>query len=166
MDRNIVRKHPFEIPPGTLPIAPPEHLPEGIFLHHLNSSGYPVLAEGILLGEAGTRSFSAQSGVSRRFNRLENNLIHASHMIPDRFGGSGKAYNLVALPRQFNLREMKRFENDLALKMQSCKLYLQVFAAYFAPAQQIASDVLYRVYDVIDGKPAGIAREHSFLVLH
>ena len=50
--------------------------------------------------------------------------------------------------------------------MQSCKLYLQVFAAYFAPAQQIASDVLYRVYDVIDGKPAGIAREHSFLVLH
>ena len=61
---------------------------------------------------------------------------------------------------------MKRFENDLALKMHSAKLYLQVFAAYFAPAQQIASDVLYRVFEVRNGKPVGIARDHSFLVLH
>jgi hypothetical protein len=166
MDRNVVRNHPSEIPSGSLPIAPPANIPEGIFLHHLNSSGFPVLAEGILLGEIGTRYLSAQSGVSRRFNRLEKNLIHASHMIPDRFGGSGRKYNLLALPRQFNLSEMKRFENDLALRMQSGKLYLQVFAAYFAPGQQIASDVLYRVYDVINERPAGIARDHSFLVLH
>jgi hypothetical protein len=166
MDRNIVRKHASEIAPGILPIAPPENIPEGIFLHYLNSSGFPASAEGILLTEIGTRSSTAQSGVSRRFNRLETNLIHASHMIPDRFGGSGEKYNLIALPRQFNLSEMKRFENDLSLKMQSSKLYLQVFAAYFAPAQQIASDVLYRVFDVRNGKPAGIARDHSFLILH
>lgn len=166
MDRNIVRNHPSEIPSGVLPIAPPDNMPEGIFLHHLNSSGFPVLAEGILLGAPGTRSPSAQRAVSRRFNRLESNMIHASHMIPDRFGGSPEGYNLVALPRRFNLNEMKRFENDLALKMRSSKLYLQVFAAYFAPGQQIASDVLYRVYDVVCGKPTGIAREHSFLVLH
>lgn len=75
------------------------------------------------MGEIGTRSSSALSGVSRRFNQLEKNLIHASHMIPDRFGGSGEKYNLIALPRQFNLKEMRRFENDLALKMQSSKLY-------------------------------------------
>ena len=141
MDRNIVRKHP-DIPPGILPVAPPENMPEGVFLHYLNSSGFPVLAEGILVGQIGTRSGSAQSSVSRRFNRLEGNMIHASHMIPDRFGGSGQAYNLIAIPRHFNLSEMKRFENDLAMKMLSTKLYLQVFAAYFAPGQQIASDVL------------------------
>lgn len=166
MDRNIVRKHSSEIPSGVLPIAPPENIPEGTFLHYLNSVGFPVLAEGTLLGEIGTRSATSQSGVSRRFNRLEKNMIHASHMIPNRFGGSGNKYNLIALPRQFNLSEMKHFENDLALKMQSCKLYLQVFAAYFAPGQQIASDVLYRVYEVKDGKTVGIARDHSFLVLH
>lgn len=166
MNQDIVRKHVSEISPGVLPIAPPENIPRGFFLHYLNSSGFPVLAEGILLGEIGTRSSSAQSGVSRPFNRLEKNLIHASHMIPDRFGGSGRKYNLIALPRKFNLSEMKRFENDLAVKMQSCQLYLQVFAAYFAPGQQIASDVLYRVYEVKDGKPEGIARDHSFLVLH
>lgn len=166
MDQNIVRNYPSEIPPGVLPIAPPENIREGIFLHYVNSSGFPVLAEGILLSDIGTRNSSAQAGVSRRFNRLEKNMIHASHMIPDRFGGSGEKYNLIALPRQFNLSEMKRFENDLALKMQTGKLYLQVFAAYFAPGQQIASDVLYRVYEVRNGKPVGMATDHSFLVLH
>jgi hypothetical protein len=166
MGQDIIRKNLSEIAPGVLPIAPPENIPEGNFLHCLNPSGFPVLAEGILLGEIGTRSSSAQSSVSRSFNRLENNMIHASHMIPDRFGGSGKNHNLLALPRRFNLSEMKHFENDLAVKMRSCKVYLQVFAAYFAPGQQIASDVLYRVYEVRDGKPAGIARDHSFLVLH
>ena len=166
MVHNIVRRHPSDIPPGVLPIAPPENLPERTFLHYVNSSGFPVLAEGILLSEIGRRSSSAQSRVSGPFNRLEKNLIHASHMIPDRFGGSGKSYNLIALPRSFNLSEMKRFENDLATKMEIGKLYLQVFASYFAPNQQIASDVLYRVYDVVNGKPVGIARDHSFLVLH
>src|SRR5690242_8845294 len=125
MDSNIVRRQVTATPPGVLPIAPPENIPEGIFHHCLNSSGFPVMAEGILLDEIGTRSSWAQSSVSRRFNELERNMIHASHMIPDRFGGSGEKYNLIALPRQFNLSEMKRFENDLALKMRSSKLYLQ-----------------------------------------
>lgn len=166
MDRNIVRRHPSEIKPGVLPIMAPENVPEGVFLHHVNASGFPVLAEGILLREKGKRSKSAQSGVSRRFNLHEKNMIHASHMIPDRFGGSGKKYNLVALPRQFNLQQMARFEDDLAVKMQKGKVYLQVFAAYFASTQQIASDVLYRVYEVKNGKPIGIARDYSFMVLH
>jgi hypothetical protein len=166
MDQNIVRKYVPDAAPGVLPIAPPENIPEGIFLHYLNSSGFPVWAEGILLGEIGTRNPAAQTGVSRGFNQVEKNMIHASHMIPDRFGGSGEKYNLIALPRRFNLSEMKRFENDLAQKMRSGKFYLQVFAAYFALQQQIASDVLYRVYEVRSGKPAGIARDHSFLILH
>jgi hypothetical protein len=93
-------------------------------------------------------------------------MIHGSHMIANRFDGSPKSYNLLALPRELNLREIANFEDELALKMQTGKLYLQVFAAYFKPENQIASDVLYRVYDVFDGKPVGIARDHSFLVLH
>lgn len=125
-----------------------------------------MLAEGILLGESAKRSKSAQSAVSGPFNELERRMIHASHMIAKRFGGSPETYNLLALPEQCNLRAMGNFEDELARKMQTRKLYLQVFAAYFRPENQIPSDVLYRVYDVIDGKPAGLSRDHSFFALH
>ena len=163
MDRNIVRKHPSEIPSGILPITAPQNIPEGIFLHHLNSSGLPVLAEGILLVGDGKPTRPAY--ISRPFNLLEKNMIHGSHMIANRFGGSPKSYNLLALPGELNQREMGNFEDELALKPQTRKLYLQVFAAYFRPENQIPSDVLYRVYDVIEGKPVGISRDHSFLAL-
>src|ERR1700730_8853380 len=113
----IVRKHPREIPSAVLPIMAPQNIPEGIFLHHLNSSGFPVLAEGILLVR--DRKPTRPAYISRRFNLLEPRMIHGSHMIANRFGGSRESYNLLALRGELNLREMKNFEDELALKMQS-----------------------------------------------
>jgi DNA/RNA non-specific endonuclease len=165
-DQDILHKHPFEVGPGMLPIMVPQNIPEGFFLHHVNSSGFPVLAEGILLEEKEKRSGWEQKCVSGRFNEVEEGIIHASHMIANCFGGSPYRYNLLALPEKCNRFAMGNFEKDLARKMQSGKLYLQVFAAYVKPENQIASDVLYRVYDVINGKPAGISRDHSFFALH
>jgi hypothetical protein len=162
---DIVRSLGPKLEDSSVSITPPENIPRGSFLHVLNTSGFPVLAEGVIPIDPALREPAAQAAVSRAFNQLERNMIHASHMIPREFGGSGEKHNLIALPKEFNLGRIRAFERSLKEKLKSDDLYLQVFAQYIK-SQQIPQEVFYRVFEMKFGKPFGLAREHAVLILH
>jgi hypothetical protein len=146
-------------------LTPPEGVLKGSFLHFINAARNPVLAEGVVPCAAGIRLKDVQTAVSGHFNLVSKNIVHASHLIPRNLGGSGQAYNLVPLPREFNTELIRNFECQLETEAKWTDRYLQVFARYTGQ-QEIPTQIIYRVFEITNGKPHKLVKEKRFLILH
>jgi hypothetical protein len=156
-------------PPPSRPALPPLQT-FGPFRHYTDSLGRPWIAEGPLQSTGASRSQAAQRAVSGPYNAEEGNIVHASHMIPRQFGGSPEAYNLVPVPKNFNIQLIKDFEDALARDLKALEagdsLFLRVEAEYI-DSQNIPKNLTYRVLRNFNGQPGNeILMEKIFNILH
>jgi hypothetical protein len=91
-------------------------------------------------------------------------------MIPRQFGGSPEAYNLVPVPKNFNIQLIKDFEDALARDLKALEagdsLFLRVEAEYI-DSQNIPKNLTYRVLRNFNGQPGNeILMEKIFNILH
>jgi len=157
-----------DVPPPSRPILPrPALRTFGPFRHYTDSLGRPVVAEGPLQSTGALRNPAAQTAVSGPFNDVEGNIVHASHLIPRRFGGSPEGYNLVPLPKNFNLGPVSDFENELAAALRAGEnLFLRVEADYIG-TENIPKNLIYRIFRNFNGQPGNeIIKERTFYTLH
>jgi len=134
---------------GRIPSSPPNLLASesNRHLHLLDERGRPMMAEGWLYEVPASRVEAAQELVSGG----TRGMMHASHLIPARYGGMGLRANLVPLRAETNLSPIKVIENSLADPLRNgVPVYLQVYVRY-GDEGQIPAELTYHIYEAQAG---------------
>jgi hypothetical protein len=152
----LIEKFESDVEAARLILEPPDDRPvsSGCQRYVTTRDWLPLIAEGWLSLKEGPRKNSHalhslvtgdSSGIPPSYARLPSPILHASHLIADRFGGLDIYPNLIPFAAEVNQGHWKLFENSLARLVQQERTYLKAFVSR-QPGSTQPERIIYHVF--------------------
>jgi hypothetical protein len=154
---DLVEHYHFEVN-GPPPVDDRSFADRRLQVYKTDLEGRPRVAEGwIAKGERHERDPGVQKKTSSPYNVLgdweptprdRDLTFHGSHLIAHGHKGADESYNLIALPSESNLSDMKKVENEMERRLKDGKaVYQQTYIDGYIGDTHIPTQVTTRLYE-------------------